>query len=105
MIKQRHPEILELLASQDGCSSVQALLRCADTLRQAELAEGRIEVHTADGDDPCQPRMGWQKQAVLESRNSQFRRGHMAQHGRRREGDGTVQDGAHDKYTIGQLPD
>ena len=76
MIKQRHPgvadTIVSSLARHEKCSSIQSLLRCADALEAAgfevpsweDLAEGRRPEGTSEDGDPCQPPIGWQKQAA-----------------------------------------
>ena len=76
MIKQRHPGVADMivrsLVSHENCSSIQSLLRCADALETAgfdvpsweDLAEGRRPEGTSEDGDPCQPRIGWQKQAA-----------------------------------------
>ena len=74
MIQQRHPKIadtiLQALDEEHGCS-IQTLLRCTNILRDAgmevptwtDVAAGRVEGESRE-DDPCQPRVGWQKQAA-----------------------------------------
>ena len=76
MIKQRHPGVADMivrsLVRHENCSSIQSLLRCADALETAgfdvplweDLAEGRRPEGTSEDGDPCQPRIGWQKQAA-----------------------------------------
>ena len=96
MIKRRHPDIekkkiLESLASQDACSSVQALLTCADTLRQAGWKCPVGESWLKAASTPCRPRMVAET-SCPECRNSLLRSGH-----------GTFPDGA-GKHAVGQLP-
>ena len=67
MIKQRHPGV-----ASTNCSSIQPLLRCAEALEAAgfqgpswaDLAEGGLPEGISEDGDPCQPCIGWQKQAA-----------------------------------------
>ena len=75
MVKERHPEVADIIlgALETGAesNSTQALLRCARILHDsgfespswAELAEGRTPGSDDEEEDPCQPRVGWQKLA------------------------------------------
>ena len=75
MVQERHPGVAEIivgaLEADSESPSIQAVLKCARILEGAgferslwaELAERRPLAPGGDEEDPCQPRVGWQKKA------------------------------------------
>ena len=74
MIRQRHPAIVDTTVgalNNAESDSIRCLLDCARRLAETgfevpdwtDLAEGKVPGDEGE-DDPCQPKIGWQKQAA-----------------------------------------